>query len=136
MSSFQTCLLLARADAAVRRRLDVQGLALNDLAVLRHLLEAPDRTLRRVELADRLGLTPSGVTRLLAPLEKLGYVTRQSDPNDARLALVMLTDAGVERTGEALAVAEERADTLLEHALSSEEQASLARLLGRLAPPA
>lgn len=135
MSAFELCLRFARVDAAVRRRLEVQGLSLNDLAVLHHLDAAPDRRLRRVELADLLGLTPSGIARLLAPLEKLGYVAREADARDARLALVALTDAGAERTREASDVAEEKAAALFDRALDDDERATLARLLARLAPP-
>jgi len=134
MGSFEICLGLARADARLRRRLEVQGLSLHDLAVLHHLLGAPDRRLRRVELAERLGLTPSGIARLLAPLEKLRYVAREADPGDARLALVTLTDAGAERTREALDVAEEKASAVLDRAFNPEEQAILAELLTRLVP--
>lgn len=134
MDAFAVCRELARADAEVRRRLEVQGLSLNDLAALHHIGEAPDATLRRVDLADRLGLTPSGVTRLLAPLEKLGYVGRTPDPGDARRTLVTLTEAGHARTREALAEAEERADALLGRALTASEQTTLRALLGRLVP--
>lgn len=134
MSALETCLLLGRAEVEVRRRLEVQGLSLNELAALSRLAEAPDRTRRRQDLADALGLTPSGVTRLLAPLEKLGYVTRVADPRDARLALVVLTDAGAERTRDAVVQAEERATTLLDHALSADEQETLGALLAALVP--
>jgi DNA-binding MarR family transcriptional regulator len=50
--------------------------------------------LRRVDLAERLGVTASGVTRSLLPLEKLGLVERQPDPRDARVGYALITDAG------------------------------------------
>lgn len=134
MGAFEICLQLARADVHVRRHMEIQGLSLHDLAALHHLFGAPDRRLRRVELAERLGLTTSGVARLLAPLEKLGYVARESDPRDARLALVTLTDAGAARTQEALADAEERASALLDRSLDADQRATLATLVARLAP--
>ena len=134
MEALDLCLQLARADTHVRRRLEVQGLSLNDVAVLHHLLASPQRTLQRVELAERLGLTPSGIARLLAPLEKLGYVAREADPADARRALVALTEAGSERTREALDLAEERARALLERAFTEEERATMRALLSRLIP--
>lgn len=136
MSAFELGLLFARVDAAVRRRLEVQGLSLNDLAVLHHLDTAPGGRLRRADLADLLGLTPSGIARLLAPLEKLGYVAREADARDARLALVVLTVAGAARTREAIEVADEKAAALLDRALDESEQATLAGLLARLVPPA
>ena len=55
----------ARADAELGA---VHGLGLSDFAALHHLAEAPTNKLRRVDLAQRLALTPSGVTRLLGPL--------------------------------------------------------------------
>lgn len=134
MDRFGLCVRLARADVEVRRRMETQGLSLHDLAVLHHLLEAPDRQLRRIDLADLLGLTPSGIARLLAPLEKLGYVARESDPRDARVALVTLTSAGAARTREALDVAEERAAALFDRVLDEEERTTLSDLLGRLTP--
>lgn len=90
--------------------------------MLRHLLGAPDRRLRRVDLAELLGLTPSGIARMLAPLEKLGHVARESDPRDARVALVTLTDAGAARTQEAQGLADERATALFERVLDDEER--------------
>jgi DNA-binding MarR family transcriptional regulator len=50
--------------------------------------------LRRVDLAAAVGLSPSGVTRALAPLERRGLVARQPNPRDARVAFASLTDAG------------------------------------------
>src|SRR5262245_6706592 len=92
---------LSRARTLVVRDIDHplgshHGLGLNDLAVLLELKAAPAWTLRRVELAHRLAVTTSGIARQLAPLEKIGLVTRQSNPNDARLALVVLTPRGAE----------------------------------------
>ena len=85
------------------------GLGLNDLAVLLELKAAPSQTLRRVELARRLAVTTSGIARQLAPLERIGLVTRESNPTDARLALVVLTPRGAEVAAEAGATAEEAA---------------------------
>ena len=89
---------LARARTLVLRDVDQplgghHGLGLNDLAVLLELKSAPAQTLRRVELARRLAVTTSGIARQLAPLERIGLVTRESNPSDARLALVVLTPA-------------------------------------------
>lgn len=130
----ELCMRLVRADTEVRRKLEVQGLSLNDLTVLQSLCSAPGRRLRRVELAERLGITPSGIARLVAPLEKLGYLSRDSDPHDARIALVCVTDVGDELYQDAVKVAEEKAATLLSDVFDSAEQDQLTELLGRLAP--
>jgi DNA-binding MarR family transcriptional regulator len=90
---------LNRAHAAVSRRFDAElgalhGLGLNDLHLLCTIDEAPDRRLRRVDLARRLGLTPSGVTWLLRPLIKRRLVANEPHPDDARASLAVLTPAG------------------------------------------
>ena len=94
-----TVLDLALARTLVLRDVDASlgahhGVSLSDLAILLELRDAPGQRLRRVELANRLGITPSGVARQLQPLERIGVVGRESHARDARLALVVLTDAG------------------------------------------
>jgi DNA-binding MarR family transcriptional regulator len=93
------CLAVARAHAALTRRFDgrlgaFHGISFADFALLRQLSGAPGGRLRRVDLAQRLGLTPSAVTRGLIPLEKVGLVRREPDPNDARVSYATLTAAG------------------------------------------
>jgi DNA-binding MarR family transcriptional regulator len=61
---------------------------------MHHLAEAPGARLRRVDLARRLGLTPSAVTRILTPLERRGIVAREADGHDARATYAVLTRAG------------------------------------------
>ena len=70
----------------------IDGLGVSDFAVLHHLWTAHDYRLRRVDLAQRLALTPSGITRLLNPLERRGIVAREESGHDARA-----TYAGQER---------------------------------------
>jgi len=93
------CLRLTRAYATLTRRLDnalssLHGLSFSDFMILYYLGRAPEFRLRRVDLAERLGVTASGVTRSLLPMEKLGLVLRQPDPRDARVGYASLTDAG------------------------------------------
>lgn len=100
------CLRLARAATALTRRFDAalgnhHGISFADYQLLRHLARAPEGRLRRVDLADRLGLTASGVTRSLLPLEKIGLVGRQSDPRDARVGYAVITPAGAELVANA-----------------------------------
>ena len=72
----------------------VHGLSLNELMLLMHLDQSAGGRLRRVDLADRLDLSQSSVTRMVAPLEKIGLVTRGEDTRDARVGYVVLTRAG------------------------------------------
>jgi DNA-binding MarR family transcriptional regulator len=140
-SNLDIVLDLARARTLVLRDIDHplgshHGLGLNDLAVLLELKAAPAQTLRRVELAHRLAVTPSGIARQLAPLERIGLVTRESNPTDARLALVVLTPRGAEVAADARVTAEEAADLALGRLWSREEKETLGRLLGRAAADA
>ena len=101
ISAMDFCLRLARANAVLVRRFDsslgtYHGISFADFQILNHLHQAPDGKLRRVDLAERVGLSASGVTRALLPLEKIGLVTRQSDPRDARVGLALITDTGRE----------------------------------------
>ena len=93
------CLSLIRAYAALSRRFDGRlgswhGISFADFAILLQLRQAPDARLRRVDLAEQLGLTASAVTRALIPLEKIGLVLRKADPNDGRVGYATLTVAG------------------------------------------
>jgi DNA-binding MarR family transcriptional regulator len=140
-TNLTTVLNLARARTVVLRDVDHplgshHGLGLNDLAVLLELKAAPSWTLRRVELARRLAVTTSGIARQLAPLERIGLVTRESNPADARLALVVLTPRGAELAEEAAATAEEAAVLSLGRLWSPAEQEALASLLERAAADA
>ncbi len=105
------------------------GLGLSDLALLLELRSAPQGRMRRVELANRLGVTTSGVARQLGPLERRKIVTRESNPADARLALVVLTEAGESIIEPALSTAEEEAERVLAKHWSPAERQRLGKLL-------
>jgi DNA-binding MarR family transcriptional regulator len=92
--------LFLRAHAAVVRELSSEleaehGLTINDYEVLLHLARAQERRMRRVDLAEQVLLTPSGITRLLEGLERLGYVDRAACTEDARVKYALLTDEGL-----------------------------------------
>ena len=110
----------------------VHGLALKETLLLMHLEQAPGARLSRVDLAKRLYVSPSTVTRMAAPLEKLGLVGREADARDARLAYVVLTKAGRQRVGDARATLERMAADFFRDRWTRPEIASLAALLGRL----
>ena len=104
----QAYLRLLRGHKALTRELSARlladhGLTLNDYEVLAHLSRAPECRLRRVDLVDRLFLTPSGITRLLDGLECAGYVAKDTCETDARVTYAVLTDAGHEKLREASA---------------------------------
>ena len=133
--SLAFCLRLARAYAVLTRRLDnglssLHGISFSDFMVLYHLQHAPGERLRRVDLAERLGLTASGVTRTLLPLEKLGLVARQPDPRDARVGFASITDAGQRLLANALISAESLCEEAIQ-AIPDKQIDQFSGLLGR-----
>ncbi|MYM31899.1 DNA-binding transcriptional regulator, MarR family [Duganella sacchari] len=117
-ASLEFTLRLARAQATLVRRLDqvlggYHGISFSDFMLLHYLNRSPGGRLRRVDLAERQGLTASGVTRTLLPLEKIGLVERQQDPRDARVAYAAITGTGRELLNNATTVAEQISKELL-----------------------
>jgi DNA-binding MarR family transcriptional regulator len=82
--------------AAIERDLAAHELTLGDYQVFVYLSEAPDRAMRMCDLADRLQLSPSGLTRRLDGLVKAGFVTREASTDDRRVMLARLTTSGFE----------------------------------------
>jgi DNA-binding MarR family transcriptional regulator len=128
---------LLRGHAALRRSLSAQlqsehGLTMNDYEALLLLSRAEDGQLRRVDLADGLQLTPSGVTRLLDGLEKLGLVCKGACTNDARVTYAVITDAGRKKLEDASCGHTSLIRTLFEERFSQQELRQLSELVGRL----
>ena len=128
---------LLRGQAAARRALDPELQAAHGLTVVGYealllLSQAEERALRRVDLARELGLTPSGVTRLLDGLERDGLVAKGRCDADARVTYAVLTDAGAERLDRASCSHIGSVRALFEERYTEEELDTLATLLGRL----
>jgi DNA-binding MarR family transcriptional regulator len=126
-----------RAHAAVTRQLSTRletqhGLTLSDFDVLAQLYLAPERALRRVDLARQVLLTASGITRLLDGLERAGWVTKRRCESDARVTYAVLTDEGVAKFESASESHIADIEELFMAPLSDEEQSQLARILGKL----
>ena len=90
------------AHAQIRRQLErelqaEQSLGLGEYEVLLLLARAENRQLRMSELADRLVLSRSGVTRLVDRLEADALVERASCDTDRRGSWATLTKAGHDR---------------------------------------
>lgn len=135
--SFTALVHLLRAHAGIADRFgrglgSIHGLGLNEVLLLMYLDHAPLNRLSRVDLAQRLSVSPSTVTRMTAPLEKIGMVGRQSNPRDARLAYVVLTPAGRKAVANARASLEQMAASVFRDLWTEEEVTTLASLLGRL----
>jgi DNA-binding MarR family transcriptional regulator len=108
------------------------GLTINDYEALLHLSHAEEGRMRRVDLAERLILTASGVTRLLDGLERTGWVERASCASDRRVTYAVLTDTGRAKLREAASSHIETVRDYFESRFSEAELDQLAGLLGRL----
>jgi len=128
---------LLRAHAALTRELSgrleaAHGLSLRDYDVLVQLHSAPDRRMRRIDLARTVILSPSGITRLLEGLERSGWVAKHHCASDARVTYAVLTDAGVTKFEEAQVTHLADVEELFGSRFSGDEHDRLAELLGRL----
>jgi DNA-binding MarR family transcriptional regulator len=85
---------MARLDADLQEQ---QDLTLPEYEVLAYLSEAPEQALRMAELAERLVLSPSGLTRRLDGMVRPGLVERRACPSDRRGSLAVLTAEGRRR---------------------------------------
>jgi DNA-binding MarR family transcriptional regulator len=113
--------------------LEQHGLTLNDYEALLRLSRVDGGMMRRVDLAEALILTPSGVTRLLDGLERAGLVEKARCESDARVTYAALTDAGRVTVRRA---SRSHLGSIRSHFgehFTDEELATLADLLGRLA---
>jgi DNA-binding MarR family transcriptional regulator len=95
---------VARIDAWLRKRVEsvLPGIGFTDFVILNELASVVGGRLRPVDLANRLQMTASGVTRAILPLDKIGLVERASHERDARASYVAITQAGRDRLEEAL----------------------------------
>ena len=137
-TSVATFVALLRAHAAITRDLNAQltvehGLTLSDFEVLYRLSRAPGGRMRRVDLADQVLLSASGVTRLLDGLERQGFVERASCDSDRRVVYAVLTDVGLERLHTAAVSHFAQIEAALGARLEDSELVALTGLLDRLA---
>lgn len=110
----------------------VHGISVNEFFMLWHLDSAPRHRLARVELAKRMHVAASTITRMAAPMEKIGLLDREADERDARLVFVTITEAGKMKLTEAKATFAKRAGYAFQDRWSEEELEQLSDLLGRL----
>ena len=123
--------LHTRIQKHIAGPLSLHGISLTEYLVLRQLHGAPERKMRRIDLAQQIGLSASGVTRLLNPMQKVGLVSKEEAARDARVSLVSLTSAGEAVFTDAAATFAQVAQSVMKP-LNGEEQKSLSRLSGML----
>ncbi len=98
---------LQRAHVTIMRRIEAELLDRHDLPlasfeVLQQLAQTPRQRLRMNDLADRVLLSRSGLTRLVDRLEREGLVERHACQSDARGLFAVLTGSGRRRLGGAM----------------------------------
>lgn len=112
--------------------LSAHGISLSEYLVLNQLYTATNQKMRRSDLAEKVGLSPSGVTRLLNPMEKIGLIAKEDNPRDARVSLVVISEAGKKIIEEAK-VSFEYESSLLFESIDKEKLGVLSDLLKVLA---
>ena len=130
-------LRLIQAADEIRARLAgefsaVHGLSVNEFVLMLHLEKATRNRLSRVELARRMHISASTVTRMAQPLEKLGLLSRQTDDRDARLAYVVLTRSGRRKVEEAGETLSKQAQYVFQDRWENSDLQQLSALLHRL----
>jgi DNA-binding MarR family transcriptional regulator len=73
------------------------GLSSTEYSVLMHLSESPGRQLRMSDLADRVSLSPSRISRVIDDMSRAGLVERRRGSGDGRSLTAVLTRTGQSR---------------------------------------
>ncbi len=103
----------------------VHGISFTEYMLLFHLKNADTQLMRRIDLAQKLELTASGVTRILAPMEKIGLIEKKTNKRDARVSLVTISAAGESLLNNATLSLEEISTFLLKSVNESNLKKSL-----------
>jgi DNA-binding MarR family transcriptional regulator len=114
-NSLKLLLNLTKVQSLIYRKfeLSAHGISFSDFMILYILNQAAGNKMRRIDLAEKTGLTASGVTRMLVPLEKIGLVQREANERDARVSYASLTETGKQILLEAMVTANYKAKEIL-----------------------
>ena len=129
-----------RSHSSIVRKLERDlveqaGMPLPWYDVLLVLAEAPDNRLRMADLAERVLLSRSGLTRLVDRLASEGLVERQPFPGDARGLYTVLTPGGLARLRAAAPVHLTGISEYFLRRLTDDDLRTLAGLLAKLEDP-
>jgi DNA-binding MarR family transcriptional regulator len=100
--------------------------------VLVHLADLPGMRARQKELRDRMLLSESGVSRLLARMEKAGVITRRTAGEDRRGMEIAVTDAGQAALLAAIDSHLQLVSSLFTARLTGTDRAALSKALPKL----
>jgi DNA-binding MarR family transcriptional regulator len=131
---------MMRVHVQIHRRVETDmavhhNLALASFNVLVQLGDSPGGRLRMNDLADRVLLSRSGLTRLIDRMQRDGLVRRESCDSDARGLYAVLTAEGRQRLAEATPTYRESVAERVLHRLDADDLAAFARILDKLADP-
>lgn len=120
--AMQMSLLQTNLNKRITNALSMHGISFTEFQVMLNLSVAEKQTMRRIELAESVGLTASGVTRLLAPMEKIKLVEKEQNARDARVSLVKLSKAGKKILKDSLTTFEQATNSFMQNLTSNETQ--------------
>lgn len=106
-------------DRALARHMKLRPM---DYDALGHLMDADDRPLGTVELAERLRISPGSATELVDRLTKAGHVSRGRSEEDRRRVQVSVTSSAVAHVLGDLGPLFERLDALVDEYEPEEQQ--------------
>jgi DNA-binding MarR family transcriptional regulator len=128
--------LLETHEALVReldaRLLAEHGMPLSSFEALMHIAHAGEGAIAISELADRVRLSPSHVSRLVIELERQGFVERQRSATDSRSTRAAITKVGRKQLREVGSTYLSTIRALLLDPLSEREVRQLARVWERI----
>ena len=124
-------LLNSKLTKKVDGQLSIHGISFTEYLIMHHLSNSPNKVMPRIQLAECIGITASGVTRLLSPMEKNKLVEKEANPRDARMSLVKLSKTG-ERLYEEASVGFEQAAKSATDSLTGAQLDKLLRYLNML----
>ena len=115
----------------IDRRVSLHGISYSEFLVMYQLSLGTNKSMRRIDLAESVNMSASGVTRLLNPMEKLKIVEKEKNPRDARVSFVKLSDVGFELFTDAMKTLSHTADDLLE-SLDADETEVLFNIMKKM----
>ncbi|QDU35548.1 HTH-type transcriptional regulator MhqR [Poriferisphaera corsica] len=131
MIVIQNALLASAMSKRVGNHLCVHGLSVSDYLVMHYLNGSPHGAVPRIELAEHLGMSASGVTRMIAPMERNNIIEKEANPRDARQSLVRLSETGRQLFKDAHKSFEYIAEEMVKH-LSENQRMRLIELMSRM----
>jgi DNA-binding MarR family transcriptional regulator len=115
----------------VDNKLSLHGISYSEFLVMSYLSRQKDKQARRSDLANHIGLSASGITRMLSPMEKIGLVQKEKNARDARVSLVKLTTAGERILSDSVISVNEVADRIFS-TLATKDKQTIAEELSKM----